>query len=139
MGWKAKKYGPKFTKAHRKLSFALNKDGIHHLNNYYLHGATRPWNIDVYIYPWLIIEVDGSSHVGKQLAKDRRKTQDLEQAELPFTVLRFWDHNINRELTKTLILIYTTLTWGNTKTETPKPSSKIENLLNNKREHENGP
>ena len=112
MAWRAKRFGPKITKAHWRLHYGLDDDGILHFINIYLQGKTRPWNVDVYIPSWLIVEVDGSSHVGKQLEKDEFKTRDLENAELPFTVIRFWDHNINNELTKTLILIYTTLTWG---------------------------
>ena len=91
---------------------ALNKEAIHHLNNYYLHGATRPWNVDIYIYPWLIVEVDGSSHVGKQLAKDARKTNDLEHAELPFTVKRYRDHEIWDDLPRILTEIKTLLRQG---------------------------
>lgn len=128
MGWRAKKYGPKITRAHRHLHFGLVRDGIRHLNNYYLMGRTRRWNVDVYIPPWLIIEVDGSSHRGKQLLKDKIKTADLEQAELPFTVIRFWDHDIKNELPKTLITIYTTLTWGPHTPNKPTPGPHREAL-----------
>ena len=129
MGWRAKKYGPSITRAHWRLHFGLDDDGILHFINYWLMGKTQRWNVDVYIPSWLIIEVDGSSHVGKQIDKDIFKTRDLENAELPFTVLRFWDHTINNELTKTLILIYTTLTWGNTNKDLPGYASKIKKVL----------
>lgn len=102
VAWRAKRFGPKTTKAHWRLHFGLVKEGIAHLLNKYLHGKTRSWNVDVYIAPWLIIEVDGSSHVGKQLLKDQAKTRDLETAQPPFTVLRFRDPEIMRDLPRVL-------------------------------------
>lgn len=124
MGWRAKRFGPKITRAHYRLHQGLIAEGIPHVNNYYLMGKTRRWNVDVYIIPWLIIEVDGSSHVGKQLLKDEVKTADLQEAPLPFTVLRFWDREIIDNLRGCLNTIKRVLAHGrslNNAAATSKP------------------
>ena len=50
--------------------------------------------MDRYFPPDLVVEIDGSSHVGRQLLKDELATADLEQAKLPFRVIRFKDPEI---------------------------------------------
>lgn len=105
MTWKVKRWGPKVTRAEWRLRRALEKEGIPFLTQMILQGRERQHRVDFYVAPRLVIEVDGSSHVGEQLLKDEVATADLENAELPFTVVRFRDHEINHNLPEVLAAI----------------------------------
>lgn len=51
----------------------------------------------------LIIEIDGSQHIEKQKEHDKERDKYLEN--LGFTVLRFWDSEINNNLNGALMKI----------------------------------
>lgn len=121
--WRAKRFGPRITRAHWRLHFGLVREGIRHFLNYQLQGKTQLWEVDVYIPPWLVVEADGSSHMGEQLKKDAFKTQDLEAAELPFMVLRFWDHTIFGDLPSVLAIIKKVLSDKRAREGGPEPFS----------------
>ena len=63
-----------------------------------LRGRDKWHRVDRYFPPDLVVEIDGSSHVGKQLLRDEAATADLEQAALPFRVMRFRDFEIWSDL-----------------------------------------
>lgn len=95
LAWKIKRFAPKVTKTEMKLRRALTKVGIPFQTQVILQGKERRHCVDFYLAPHLIVEVDGASHrYEKQKIKDELATADLENAELPFTVLRVKDGEV---------------------------------------------
>ena len=94
MTWKIKRFGPTVTRAEHRFAWGLTKRGIRSLSQKLLKGRDRWHRVDRYFPPDLVVEIDGSSHVGRQLLKDEVATADLEQAPLPFRVIRFRDPEI---------------------------------------------
>lgn len=100
MVWKIKRWGPKVTMAEDKLRMALEKAGLSFQTQKVLQGRERQHCVDFYFAPDLVVEVDGASHgFPKQEIKDAWSVQDLENAELPFRVVRFQNHEIDKDIT----------------------------------------
>lgn len=98
MTWKIRRFAPKVTKAEHRYAWGLTKRGIRSLSQWLLKGRDKWHRVDRYFPPDLVVEIDGSSHVGKQLLKDEAATEDLRQAPLPFRVIRFRDSEIWSDL-----------------------------------------
>ena len=96
--WRARRWGPRVTRAEFRLRRALEKEGLLFLTQKVLQGRERRHCVDFYFPPDLVVEVDGSSHVKRQLLKDEAATADLENAVLPFRVLRFRDGEIWKDV-----------------------------------------
>ena len=94
MTWKIKKWGPVVTKAEMRFAWGLARRRIRSLSQVILQGKERRHRVDRYFPPDLVVEIDGASHRGVQLGKDEWNTLDLENAKLPFRVIRFRDAEI---------------------------------------------
>ena len=115
MAWKIRRWAPKVTASEFRLGRALSKAGLRFLTQVVLQGRERRHCVDFYFPPCVVVEVDGSSHnFPRQKLKDEFNTADLENAPLPFTVIRFKDWEIKKRIEGVLEAIKKVLNEENT-------------------------